>query len=152
MRLRAFRPTDLDVLHKIDRACFPPGISYSRQELADYIAQENSLTWIAQKGDAILGFVIADVPEAQTAHIITVDVLEDWRRSGVGTALMNAAEEWAGKKGAMAVYLETAEDNLTAQKFYLARGYTRVKTVEGYYPNGRAAWVMVKRLEGPGGK
>jgi ribosomal protein S18 acetylase RimI-like enzyme len=42
--------------------------------------------------------------------------------------------------------LETAQDNLVAQKFYLARGYRKVDEIENYYADGTAAWVMVKEL------
>lgn len=45
------------------------------------------------------------------------------------------------------IYLETAEDNLIAQRFYQARGYAKVQRVEGYYANGQAAWVMAKTLK-----
>jgi ribosomal-protein-alanine N-acetyltransferase len=75
-------------------------------------------------------------------------VAEDWRRGGVGTVLMNAAEAWAREQGARFVYLETAEDNAAAQNFYRRRGYQKLRALENYYGNGLAAWVMVKRLSG----
>lgn len=145
MELRPFRPSDLDALYEIDRACFPPGISYSRREMARYVRDRNSRTWIAEEGDTIMGFVIAECEAGRESHIITIDVVSEWRRRGVATRLMDAAEEWARQQGAERVYLETAEDNLPAQQFYQGRGYERVNRIEGYYSNG-AAWVMVKRL------
>jgi len=42
--------------------------------------------------------------------------------------------------------LETAQDNIAAQKFYQARGYRKVDEIKQYYGDGTTAWVMVKEL------
>jgi ribosomal protein S18 acetylase RimI-like enzyme len=59
---------------------------------------------------------------------------------------MEAAEQWAHNDALRMIGLETAQDNLVAQKFYLARGYRKVDEIENYYADGTAAWVMVKEL------
>jgi ribosomal-protein-alanine N-acetyltransferase len=104
---------------------------------------------VAEESSEIVGFLIAGRERQKSSHIITVDVVEEWRRRGVGATLMNAAEEWARQQGAESIYLETAEDNFAAQQFYQARGYSQIERVEGYYSNGSAAWVMAKRLGRP---
>jgi [ribosomal protein S18]-alanine N-acetyltransferase len=143
--LRPFRPDDLEVLCRIDQACFAPGISYSRQELSAFISRRGSRTWVASGSDQVIGFLVAD-RAPQRGHIITIDVAEHWRRRNVGTALMDAAEEWASQQKLGFVYLETAEDNLAAQTFYEKRGYVKLKRIARYYSNGAAAWVMIKAL------
>jgi ribosomal-protein-alanine N-acetyltransferase len=148
MRLRAFRPSDLETLHQIDQACFPPGVSYSCDELARFIAGWRAKTWVAEDRKRIVGFLVANRHTAMPfAHIVTVDVVEGWRRRGVGGALMDAAEKWARQVSLRGISLETAEDNFAARAFYAARGYAKHRRVKNYYANGRAAWVMVKRLE-----
>jgi ribosomal protein S18 acetylase RimI-like enzyme len=147
MILRPFRSCDLETLCAIDQACFPPGISYSREELGSFIAHRSSRTWVAEEGGDIVGFLIADRQPRKVGHIVTIDVVEPSRRRGVGSKLMDAAEQWAWEQGLRLIYLETAEDNLEAQRFYMARGYRRSRKVENYYRNGLAAWVMMKRLE-----
>lgn len=146
MQIRPFRPADLQTLYEIDQACFPPGVSYSCEELARFISHRNSKTWVAQAGDEIAGFLIADRQPQQVGHIITLDVVERWRRRGIGAKLMDDAEKWAQREGLRLIYLETAEDNLAAQRFYNARGYEKVEKIDRYYSNGAAAWVMVKWL------
>ncbi len=147
MQLRSFRLSDLDTLWSIDQACFPPGISYSRRELGRFIAHRQSRTWVAEDGREVVGFLIANRhPTQPLAHIITIDVIAPWRRRGVGRALMDAAEKWAREQRLVAVALETAEHNLDAQGFYAARGYVKHETLEHYYSDGAAAWVMVKWL------
>lgn len=146
MRIRDFQPTDLPRLSEIDRLCFPPGIAYSREELGRFIAHRSSRTWVVEDDDRIVGFVVAGRQPVRVGHIITIDILEDYRRRGIGTELMEAAEDWARKANLELMYLETAEDNLPAQKFYERHGYRKVEKVENYYSNGLAAWVMVKHL------
>lgn len=145
MLLRAFKHEDLETLFKIDSACFPPGVSYSMDELRAFIMHRNSKTWVALEDGKAAGFLIAQIAPTSSVHIITIDVNGVARRQGIGSGLMAAAEEWAGRLGARQVTLETAEDNHAAQAFYAKLGYSKVEKVEGYYGNGTAAWVMVKR-------
>jgi len=147
MNLRHFRRSDLDTLYAIDQACFPPGVSYGKSELAGFIAGRGSQTWIAEEGGQIVGFLIADRAGPRAAHIVTIDVRAAYRRRGAGRILMDAAEEWARRQKLELIYLETAEDNLVAQRFYQARRYAKVERVEAYYANGQAAWVMAKSLK-----
>lgn len=150
MQLRSFRPADLQTLYEIDQACFPPGVSYSREELARFIGRRNSKTWVAQEDETVVGFLVGNREPGQVWHVVTIDVPERWRRRGVGTALMGAAEDWAAAQGIRMIYLETAEDNSAAQSFYEKRGYVKYERLERYYDNGTAAWIMVKRLKAKG--
>jgi ribosomal-protein-alanine N-acetyltransferase len=146
MRLRPFRPGDLQTLYEIDQACFVPGISYTREELAAFIGHRHSQTWVAEEAGEIAGFLIAQREPRKILHIVTIDVLKIWRRRRVGSLLMDAAEQWAGDQGLRLIGLETAQDNLVAQRFYAARGYRKVNEIEHYYGDGTTAWVLVKEL------
>jgi ribosomal-protein-alanine N-acetyltransferase len=146
MRLRSFRPADLQTLYEIDQACFAPGISYTREELAAFIGRRGSQTWVAEEAGEIVGFVIAQREPRKILHLVTIDVLKAWRRRGVGSLLMEAAEQWARDQKLRMIGLETAWDNLPAQRFYRLRGYRKVSEIERYYSDGSAAWVMVKEL------
>jgi len=144
--LRPFRPVDLDMLAVVDQACFPPGIAYTRAELAGFIGQRNAKTWVAEAEEEIVGFVVAERPARQVAHLITIDVVELWRRRGVGAKLMDAVEGWASEQGLRMIYLETAEDNSSAQRFYQKRGYVQIESLKDYYARGLDAWLMAKQL------
>jgi len=146
MRPRPFRPDDLRTLFEIDQACFVPGISYTQEELRAFIGHRHSQTWVAEEAGEIAGFLIAHREPRKILHIVTIDVLKAWRRRKVGSLLMDAAEQWAGDHGLSMIGLETAQDNLVAQRFYIARGYLKVDEIEQYYNDGTTAWVMVKEL------
>ena len=148
MRLRDFRPEDLETLYRIDQACFAPGISYPREALSEFIGNRRSRTWVAEETGEVAGFLIAERQAQGVAHIVTIDVLESWRRRRVGSSLMDAAEEWARDQKLVLVYLETAENNAPARNFYEARGYRKVDHVRNYYSDGASAWIMLKWLKG----
>jgi len=95
----------------------------------------------------VAGFLIAERQARRVAHIVTIDVVESWRRRHVGSFLMDAAEDWAREQGLVLVYLEAAENNAPARSFYEARGYRKVDHVRNYYSDGASAWIMLKWLK-----
>jgi ribosomal protein S18 acetylase RimI-like enzyme len=79
-------------------------------------------------------------------HIITIDVLQGARRSGVGSRLLTEAESRLLAARCDKVYLETAVDNRNALIFYKRHGYFLNNVVPGYYSNGVDALVLQKDL------
>ena len=146
MEIQPFTSKQLNNLYKIDQECFPPGIAYTRKELARFIQHKRSKTWVALSRDQIIGFVILNQEPQMVGHIVTIDVVQSARGAGVGRALMKMAEDWARRRGLHLIYLETAEGNRLAQRFYLSRGYAKVEEIPEYYSSGETAWVMVKYL------
>ncbi|HEU0370235.1 MAG TPA: GNAT family N-acetyltransferase, partial [Candidatus Acidoferrum sp.] len=90
--IREFRRTDFSRLWEIDQKCFPTGISYSEPELLFYIQRPRAFTLVAERsgeeGQAV-GFIVAEIGR-QMGHIITIDVLEQERRGGLGSQLIVA--------------------------------------------------------------
>ena len=148
MHLRDIRPEDLETLYRIDQDCFAPGISYSQESLSEFISNPRSRTWVAEAEGEVVGFLIAERQAHRVAHIVTIDVVEGWRRRHVGSVLIDAAEDWARKQELAQVCLEMAENNATARSFYEARGYRKVDHVQNYYSDGTSAWIMLKWLRG----
>ena len=157
-RVRAFRKADFQTLWSIDQICFDPKLAYSRLELAFYMRRAGSFTLVAEaEGDAsdeveprILGFIVAEIGRPKhghkTGHIITIDVVPEARRGGVGSALLESAERQLADSGASAVVLETAVNNDIALRFYKQKGYFVEGTAPGYYANQLDALVMRKEL------
>jgi [ribosomal protein S18]-alanine N-acetyltransferase len=155
-RIRPFQKTDFDVLWRMDQICFDPHLAYSRPELAFYMRRPGAFTLVAESLYAevgqlgrgqpkVIGFIVAET-RRRTGHIITIDVLPDARRSGIGSALLQAAEDRLRQAGAAVVELETAVDNAAAIQFYKRKEYFVEKTLPGYYSNQLDALVMSKDL------
>ena len=149
--IREFRRTDFSRLWEIDQKCFPTGISYSEPELLFYIQRPRAFTLVAERsgeeGQAV-GFIVAEIG-GQMGHIITIDVLEQERRGGLGSQLIIAAEDRLRAAGCQGVFLETAVDNAAALAFYKRHQYFLAKTVPRYYSTGVDAFVLKKDLLSP---
>ncbi len=144
-RVRQFEKADFETLWRIDQECFDPQLAYSRLEMAFYMRRSGSFTLVAEAEVRILGFILAEA-RRKSGHIITIDVVAEARRLGVGSALLRAAEERLLLAGAVAVVLETPVNNEAAIRFYKREGYFVEKTVAGYYSNHLDALVMAKEL------
>jgi ribosomal protein S18 acetylase RimI-like enzyme len=150
-RIRQFENADFDTLWRIDQACFDPQLAYSRPEMAFYMRRPGSFTLVAEAdggevpGTGILGFIVAET-RRKSGHIITIDVVAEARRGGVGSALLGAAEDQLLRAGVVAVALETPVNNAAAIRFYKQKGYFVEKTVAGYYSGQMDALVMTKEL------
>jgi ribosomal-protein-alanine N-acetyltransferase len=151
--IRDFKTEDFETLWRMDQECFLPGIAYSKQELKSYVRDRAAFTLVAVEAGAgkekeeswIAGFIV--VHSESTGHVITIDVDARARRSGVGSLLLQAAEDRLRAAGSRAVGLETAVDNIAALSFYKRHGYSVIRTWPRYYSNGVDALVMKKELD-----
>ena len=57
------------------------------------------------------------------ANILGLAVAADFRRQGIGSALLKRAEEWARENGASNMRLNSGESRIQAHDFYRAQGY-----------------------------
>lgn len=143
--IRNYKPGDFDSLWRMDQQCFPPGISYSKQELRAFMRQKASFTLVAiNEKEELQGFIVALC--GVTGHVVTIDVGPGVRRSGVGSLLLREAEHRMRAARCRAVGLETAVDNVAALAFYKRHGYSVIQTWPRYYSNGVDALVLKKDL------
>jgi [ribosomal protein S18]-alanine N-acetyltransferase len=149
IRLRAFEAKDLPELLRLDARCFPPQISYSRAELQYFVRHPRSTTTVAESDGQIAGFCVVDWKlEAgrKVGHFITIDVVPELRRNGLGRQLMQAGEKELAAMGCVAITLEVATNNKGAQAFYEHLEYRQTGRIPGYYADGTDALVMRKAL------
>jgi ribosomal protein S18 acetylase RimI-like enzyme len=95
---------------------------------------------------SILGFIIAETGSRGGGHIITIDVLPQAQKIGVGSRLLRATEDRLRAAQCHFVILETAVDNRAALAFYKTHEYHVVRTIPRYYSNGVDALVLKKDL------
>jgi ribosomal protein S18 acetylase RimI-like enzyme len=149
--LRSYEPHDFAALHRLDQACFPAGISYSKATLRYFLTLASADCVIAAEGIHIAGFVLSE-ENPPLAHIITLDVSEPQRRNGIGTALLQQLESNLSARGVRSVLLETAIDNEAAVAFWQRHGYRIEATLKRYYLGRIDAYEMRKLLLPPTSK
>lgn len=148
LSLRSYEPHDFAALHRLDQACFPPGISYSKTTLRYFLTLPSADCVVASEGPRIVGFILSE-ENPPLAHIITLDVAEKERRHGVGAALLETLESNLAARGVRAILLETATDNEAAVAFWQRHGYRIEATLKRYYLGRIDAYEMRKILPGP---
>ena len=148
--IRPFQGRDLVRLYQLDQTCFPQGVAYSRAELQYFLTHPRCSCWIAEQPDSKLaGFVILERATRNgrpAGHIITLDVDPADRRHGLGTLLMQTAEDQMKQEGAAVISLEVAENNAAARQFYRGLGFVNRGKIAKYYGGSIDAEVMVKAI------
>jgi ribosomal-protein-alanine N-acetyltransferase len=144
--IRQYEAKDFGTLHKLDQACFPPGIAYSKFSLQYFLSLPAADCLVAEDGKKIAGFILAET-NPPLAHIITLDVAESHRRTGLGSALVAEMEKHFRFHGVHSVLLETAVDNETGIAFWKKHGYREEAVLKRYYLGKVDAYEMRKRLE-----
>jgi [ribosomal protein S18]-alanine N-acetyltransferase len=147
LTLRSYEPHDFAALHRLDQACFPPGISYSKTTLRYFLTLASADCVVAVDGNKVVGFILSE-ENPPLAHIITLDVAAKERRRGAGTALLETLEANLALRGVRSVLLETATNNEAAVAFWQRHGYRIEATLKRYYLGRIDAYEMRKILPG----
>lgn len=132
---------DVGEVLEVEKACFP-GDSYGRSVFLYYLAIERDGFILARSGGRVVGYVIAS-GRGGKGLIVSLAVLPDFRRRGIGTKLMNSALSQLGKRN---VYLQVDVANQEAIRFYRGLGFGESgRVMKRYYPNGNDGIEMVRR-------
>lgn len=143
--IRQYEAHDFAALYKLDQACFPPGIAYSKTMLRYFLAQEGAECLVALDGAKIVGFLLSEA-NPPLAHIVTLDVAESHRRQRVGTELLRESEAYLAFREVKTVLLETATMNVAGIAFWERHGYRKEAVLKNYYPGRLDAFEMRKKL------
>jgi ribosomal-protein-alanine N-acetyltransferase len=153
MEVREYRPEDFEVICEIDRVCFPPGIAYSTEDIAMTLLEPGVIVIVGEQEGRLAGFLLArcmhNGESNPCGHIITIDVLPEFRQARLGTCLMAEAHHRLKASGAACVVLETSVENEPAIAFYKKLGYSTSRRLRRYYLDEVDAYEMFKDLDAP---
>ena len=143
--IRQYEPHDFALLYKLDQACFPPGIAYSKTMLRYFLSQPGAECLVAVDAEKIVGFILSE-ENPPLAHIVTLDVAASHRRQGVGTELLQENEAHLAFRNVATVLLETATSNEAGIAFWERHGYRKEAVLKNYYSGRLDAFEMRKKL------
>src|SRR6266446_3186960 len=147
LALRAYDPRDFSGLYRLDQSCFPAGISYSKTTLRYFLSLRSADCLVAMEDTQLAGFILTE-ENPPLAHVITLDVAENFRRRGIGSALLAESERNLALRGVRTILLETATDNEAGVAFWQRHGYRIEATLKRYYLRRIDAYEMRKILPG----
>ena len=105
----------------------------------------NFYGFIAKDGNLSIGFITYSV-NIDTADMQDLFVVKDYRKKGIGTALIAEFIKGAATRGAKKLFLEVRESNAPAISLYEKAGVTFLSERKKYYSDGENARVYIKEL------
>ena len=127
---RPLRPVDVDAVAIIERgAHLAP---WSAGNFSDALAAGYAML-IAQFGSDLLGYGVLMLAPGE-AQLLNLTVAPQFRRKGIGRAIMRRMLDDARRSGATQCFLEVRMSNTGAVQLYLAEGFAPVARRPSYYP------------------
>ncbi len=145
MSIQAVTAAHAEALAAIHAAAFPPDEVWSATVISLHVGLPGGYGFVDARGGMVLARTVMD-----EAEILTLAVLPEARRQGLGRDLLHAAMRHAAATDARTMFLEVAEKNVAARTLYAHCGFTEVGRRKRYYANGDDALVMRMALTAPG--
>ena len=131
LKIRQAKPADFPEVFKLLEQLWDYKELDRRLLAAAYkrsLKEKNYRAFLAVKDGKIAGFagtiILNHMWQAGTiCHLNELIVDRNIRAKGIGSAMMDHIETYAGKKGCRGVELESAKRRRRTHKFYKARGY-----------------------------
>ena len=111
---------------------------------------------VAELGDAVVGYIMCRIEYgfsnlkrlglSRKGHVVSVAVLETHRSKGLGSKLIQAAQDEMTQKSAKECYLEVRVSNQGAIGLYEKLGYKVTGRLDAYYRDSEPAFLMAIQL------
>jgi ribosomal-protein-alanine N-acetyltransferase len=146
---------DLPSVTQINMTCLPE--NYTDIFFADLFRRYPETFIVAEQDRKIAGYIMCRIEMGlsnlglsgvlKKGHVVSVAVMPEDRRRGIGEALVTNAMDGMRGYGAKQCYLEVRITNQEAISLYKKLGFEVTRTIHGYYADGEDAFVMSKSLQ-----
>lgn len=141
--IRRARLRDLAAIRRLQSDCFGPD-GYGWLTLLNLFLSPRGIQLKAVVDGRLVGFAAAEFDAFdRCGWIITIGVLPRHRSHGIGTSLLQTAEQ---ELRASRMRLTVRASNMRAIRLYERLGYVQLSTRRRYYADGEDGWVMEKSV------
>lgn len=144
--IRTATTGDVARIYRIERRCFGRR-AFSKAHIIWVLNNPTATTYIYYNEEKPVATIMLN-HEGDVARVVSIGVLPEHRKSGIGRDLMVMAEKLMWEKGVGVMKLEVSVNNSGAIAFYQRLGYDFDGVLKGYYSWGEDAHVMRKTLGG----
>jgi ribosomal-protein-alanine N-acetyltransferase len=155
-KTREFTIKDLDQVITINKKCLPE--NYPSGFFIDIYERFPKSFLVSEivRSKEVIGYIMGRIERGlsnygfrltKKGHVVSVAVLHEYRKNGVGYDLVSRSLEAMRDYGATEFVLEVRESNIAAIALYKKLGFENSKTLKGYYSDGEDAYLMSKRLQ-----
>lgn len=132
MEIRPSKESDIPQIFLLESRCFSD--PWSQKILRSTLREEDCFFLTAEENGRICGYLNAThILDELSIH--RVAVLPEYRRKGVGTAMLTRMMEFCQDKGLKQIFLEVRQSNLNAQRLYSRFGFEQVGERPHFYQN-----------------
>lgn len=152
--LRRFNPADLDQVININRICLPE--NYAAYFFIDTFNSQPETFIVSEIQGRVVGYIMCRLEHgfsdlrklrfAKKGHIVSVAVIPDFRRMGIGYALVTEALTALNRLDVDECYLEVRINNDPAITLYRKMGFEITRTIPHYYYDASDAYVMTRAV------
>ncbi len=120
---------------------------WSEEDFIRCLRQRNCIGMVAEHDEQVVGFMIYELHKTRL-HILNFSVHEDFRRRGVGHAMVSKLISKLSHQRRNRILLEVRETNLGAQLFFRRAGFNAVSVLRDFYDDTiEDAYLMQFRYE-----
>lgn len=130
MKIEKMTAEHLDEVILIEQDCFVH--PWSRQSIESELANENSVFLTAIVDNKVVGYIGMNVV-VDEGYIFNVAVDKEYRKRGIGSALINELVNFGKKNNLCFLTLEVRESNKNARSLYSKFGFIKVGERKDYY-------------------
>lgn len=120
----------LDAVAELEKACFSTPWTY--ENLAESLENDTAHFFVALDDEKVIGYIGVNVI-SDSCFIDNIAVYPEYRRQGVGKALLKIAALTADVMGADFISLEVRESNYAAIALYRSMGFEVVGLRKNFY-------------------
>lgn len=144
---RAAHPSEARTIASLSRLHIEYGLAWRWRpaKVRRQIRDPETMVLVASGDGVTAGFAIMRFGD-DLAHLFLLAVRPEYRRRGIGTAMMRWLEKSCRTAGIRQVRLEVRASNLSARRFYGRLGYRFVGQIAGYYDGKEAAVILARSL------
>lgn len=121
--------------------------AWSEKSVFDTINLKNTVCLAAEKAGRLIGYLLA-YTAGDEAEIARIAVADEFKRQGVGRALMLGLETACEENGIGKILLDVRESNETARLFYTEMGFQEDGIRQRFYENPQEDGILMSRKLG----
>ncbi|UCG37582.1 MAG: ribosomal protein S18-alanine N-acetyltransferase [Candidatus Bathyarchaeota archaeon] len=137
-----------------NRTCLPE--NYSSFFFTDLYKRFPATFIVGEENGKVVGYAMCRIERGipsfkilgltKKGHLISIAVLPEYQRRGIGYALMREVMQGMLLYEATECFLEVRVSNTAAINLYEKLGFRIVRTKRSYYANGEDAYLMSRKL------
>ena len=142
MEIRKMTAREVPQVAELEKLCF--AMPWSEKSVAGELDNPLALWLVAMEGDRLAGYVGSQTVMDET-DMMNLAVAPQFRRQGVGEALVNALTASLKELGSRCLTLEVRDSNEAARALYGKLGFVEVGRRRGYYRDPREDALILRK-------